>query len=386
MNKMIIRLLMSVGLSIVLFGCDQSSHKSEGDQQFVVKSQVLASELYYSSTIEPMKETSVVSPNDGVVKAIDFVYGETVKKDQLLVVIESPQMQQDYRTMVSDFLKQKDSYNTSLEQYHAAQALYKAEIIERDAFNQQKSDYENAALTYDNARFNLEQKLSQFPDLRKQLDKLTLNDLPTVMKILDKDYQRVEVRASQSGVVLLPIEQSSGNESLTIGKQVKKNGTLLTLGSMNSLAINVSVSEVDVNRFKIGEPVTVTVPALPNIKLSGRITVVGAQAKTMGSQGLAVFPVMIKVDDLNQQNQRLIRVGMTANVTVSISNPKRILIPIAAVEDDQGKPAVRVVDGTKQGFHLVDVTTGETTVDQIEITQGLKAGDVILQPTSNSGS
>jgi HlyD family secretion protein len=73
-------------------------------------------------------------------------------------------------------------------------------------------------------------------------------------------------------------------------------------------------------------------------------------------------------------------VGMTAALEIIIhEKPDALMVPISAVKDEQGK---RYVVRKKSGASAdpgekVEVTTGYTTQDNVEIVKGIKAGDII---------
>ncbi|MDD2309388.1 MAG: hypothetical protein PHH91_07365, partial [Desulfuromonadaceae bacterium] len=75
--------------------------------------------------------------------------------------------------------------------------------------------------------------------------------------------------------------------------------------------------------------------------------------------------------------KKRIMAGMTAKLEIMIyENPNALMVPLSSVTEEQGK---RFVSRKKAGSaaQKVEVTTGYTTQDAVEILKGLKEGDVI---------
>ena len=73
------------------------------------------------------------------------------------------------------------------------------------------------------------------------------------------------------------------------------------------------------------------------------------------------------------------RFGMTASITLRIDDePSALVLPVAALADGEGNPAVFVVDPTKRTVHKTPVTVGGTAENGVRIASGLRAGDAVV--------
>lgn len=85
------RNLVMVALILLLSACgsgDKSS-QSGSDKVMTVTSSSLASSLYFSGRIQPLKTIVITSPAEGVIDDMPFHYGDEVKGSQLLFQISS---------------------------------------------------------------------------------------------------------------------------------------------------------------------------------------------------------------------------------------------------------------------------------------------------------
>ena len=144
---------------------------------------------------------------------------------------------------------------------------------------------------------------------------------------------------------------------------------------------------MNINQIKVGQPVTVTSSALPNMTLKGNVNMVGSQAQSSSSSSqseLATFPVEIQISALTTEEQQLIRVGMNAKVEISIPGPEEIIVPIDAVSETNGQTTVQVLNSSTGKPQTVDVTTGSTTATGVIITTGINVGDKIVVSNSSA--
>ena len=122
-------------------------------------------------------------------------------------------------------------------------------------------------------------------------------------------------------------------------------------------------------------------PAFPGVVLAGTITHVSSQASRPGGQGLPSFEVAAAVEKLTEEQRDAVRLGMSADMEIVVyENDDALVIPISAVDLSAGGPRVGVRDAASGAVRTVDVTTGVTTIDAVEIRSGIAPGDQVLVP------
>ena len=123
-------------------------------------------------------------------------------------------------------------------------------------------------------------------------------------------------------------------------------------------------------------PDVVLVVPLPGQTFQGKVVAISAQATPGGAS--ASFPAIAEVEHLGKIRNGLLRVGISAQLQMQLPNPPAIYVPIQAVQVRNGVEQVQVVANGKNSW--VKVSTGKTTYSQVEVTSGLKVGQVILLP------
>ena len=167
-----------------------------------------------------------------------------------------------------------------------------------------------------------------------------------------------------------PLEISEGT-SVTAGQP------MLAIADLESMEVQAKADEVDVVRLRVGQQAHVTGEAFPGVVLAGVIHSIASQATKATSSDHPYYRVDVTIKKIPAEVGRTVRIGMTTELqAVVYENPKAILIPISAVNPDT--KTVQVVDPATGKSKTIKVTTGVTTLQDVEIIKGLSVGDKIL--------
>lgn len=148
---------------------------------------------------------------------------------------------------------------------------------------------------------------------------------------------------------------------------------LMTVTPQDTMTLTVSVDESDISSVKPGMAVEITVNALPGEEFEGEITRVAVSGS--GNGGSSKFAVEIT---LPRQSEML--AGMSASAVIGLYEKMNVLtLPAAAVEDTGTKAFVYTALDKKTGepSNPVEVTTGISDGETVEILSGLKSGDPV---------
>lgn len=145
---------------------------------------------------------------------------------------------------------------------------------------------------------------------------------------------------------------------------------LCTLTPYDTAEISLTVDELDISRLSIGQPVTVTLDALPGQSFDGSITLIDPNGSSAG--GDTKYTVTVSI----ARTQDMLE-GMNASVTAELAcHDGLLLIPVAALYEDAGGTYVYTgTDKNGEPSGPVAVTTGLSDGTNVEITGGLSDGD-----------
>lgn len=158
-----------------------------------------------------------------------------------------------------------------------------------------------------------------------------------------------------------------------MGALVAPGVPVVQIADIQPLRLVVQVDELDVDRLSVGLPVSITLDALPNVKLAAIVENIALVPNNVG--GIVSYDTTVRLtEDLEQ-----VRVGMTAEAAVVVESRRDVLvIPNAYIRLDRqrGGAFVNVLQPDNTLLE-VPVILGLQGQDRSEITSGLRTGDVV---------
>lgn len=343
----IIVVLVVVGLVIFKPGSRPEATGAETLYDFSTVGRMDLSEKIDASGSVVLSTNSDIFPAfNATVKKINCKAGDAVRQGQLLITLESPQMQEQWTDAVNSFTQVKLNLEAAQKDLKNTQALFEIQ----GATTTQVSDAQNKVATYEQ-----QLKLAQL-----KLDNLQTK--PDNANFLDPTHRYLLIKAPFNGVVAWV--------NCVDGAQVQTQSSLLSIAANNALEIEAQVDESDVKLVKAGQRVAITGSDPDQPELQGRVTEVGTIGTT--NAGIVNFPVRVKVSG----NAPNLKAGMSVDITIIVSSyPNVLAIPASAVVERRGRTMVAIKD--KEGVSYVRVETGVQSGSNIQILSGLNPGDQI---------
>lgn len=148
--------------------------------------------------------------------------------------------------------------------------------------------------------------------------------------------------------------------------------------SIDSLSMNLSVSESDINKIEIGDTVDITITAT-NEKLEGYITSI-SEVGTYSSSG-SYFSAKVTFE-----NNGNLKIGMSASCEIIIERAENVVaVPLEAVQtSDDGKYVIVVNDDGSTSE--VSVETGISNDAYIQIKSGISEDTTVQMIESSTSS
>jgi RND family efflux transporter MFP subunit len=291
--------------------------------------------LVYSITlpanIAPLYQTTLYAKVSGYLKWIGPDKGDAVKKDQVVAIIDAPEVEEQYHQVLADYKIKKITF----------ERLNKVLQESPDVIAKQDVDVAEAA--YEGAKNLMQQRAAL------------------------RDYTKV--RAPYDGIVtarfadpgaLIQIATSSATNAIP----------LFTIMNLNTVRIYANVPQDDSPWIVPGKTnVTVKVSELPDRVYQGTIT----------RSTLALDPstrsLLVEIDLPNPDH--VLRPGTFVELTIGLREiPNALVLPMQAVNSGpKGKSLFIVEQGKAKS---VPVQTGITDGKWIEITQGLQGDEEVV--------
>ena len=164
------------------------------------------------------------------------------------------------------------------------------------------------------------------------------------------------------------------------GDQVSAGATAFRLDNLSSLLVDVNVSEVDINRVSIGQPVTLTFDAILGKTYHGEIVEV-SQAGT-AEEGVVNFIVTVELTDADSA----VKPGMTAAVNIVVEEMQDVLlVPNRAVRLSDGQRVVYVLAEGQPAKKTIRLGSSSDTMSVVTGGDVNEGDQIILNPPVEFG-
>jgi multidrug efflux pump subunit AcrA (membrane-fusion protein) len=165
----------------------------------------------------------------------------------------------------------------------------------------------------------------------------------------------------------------TGGSSSTSSSSGSSSG-FVTIDALDQLEIVAGFAEADATNIKVGEPATITFPALPNVDVAGKVVAV-SNTSTVVSNVVTYNETIALVNPPAE-----IKDGMTADVSVVTETVTGALqLPSSAITTSGTISTVELLQNGKTT--VTPVVTGLVGSTTTQIVSGLSAGDVVVEPT-----
>ncbi len=175
-----------------------------------------------------------------------------------------------------------------------------------------------------------------------------------------------------------PFNGTITDASIQTGDLVAPGTYAFEIDDLSRLLIDVQVSEVDINSVKLGQPVQITLDAVPNITYNGQVTDIAAVGNV--SSGTVNFTVTVQITNADAQ----VKPAMTAGANIAVTQLHNVLlIPNRAVRVVNNQRVVYVLRNNQAVPVVVNLGPSDNVNSQM-LSGGVRPGDlIILDPPAN---
>ena len=383
-----------------------------------------------SGKIFPVTEVKISSPVSGEVVELNIVEGDSVNQGQILAKIDPEAYQSQVERGVASVNASKANMANSkaqLENIRAqkeqvlSQLLNAQEVHKRNEklFKEgviSNADFESSLVNLQSLEANLRASEASIKSAQQNVlaSEYSIKSAEASLKELKTMLGRTTIVAPVSGIVS-KLNVEKGEQ--VVGTMQMSGTELMRIANLNSMEVQVEVSESDIPRVNIGDKVDVEVDAYVDRLFEGKVRQIANSANNLGSgMGAAAlnsdqvtnFVVTIDIlsssyqDLINTENKFPFRPGMSANVEINTSTVSDVLtVPVQSVtvrefdedadrlkrdasynpKDERFAEVVFVVDA--DSVRMLEVSTGLQDDKYIHVKAGLEKGmQVVTAPYS----
>jgi HlyD family secretion protein len=347
--------------------------------------------------IQPEIEVKISSEVSGEIIALPIKEGQVVRKGELLVKINPDLYTSGYNRTVAGLSQTKAGLGQADAAFKEAQGnfnrnktLYDKGIISRAEWERAESSFENAKAAKQSAYYNVQSASATVNEAKDNLGRTT------IYAPADGTISMLNV---ELGERVLGTQQMTGTE-------------IMRVANLNNMEVEVDVNENDIVKINVGDEAKVEVDAYLKKEFKGTVTSISNSASSaLTANQVTNFKVKIRI--LKESYLDLLagkpvtyspfRPGMTATVDIITTRKDKVIgVPISSIviksdttavkkfevedpnsEENKIKPksdkkfeCVFVKLGEKAKIRIVK--TGIQDDSNIEVTSGLKKGDVVI--------
>ena len=338
-------------------------YETQTAQRGNIESSVLAIGMLQAS-----KLVSVGSQVSGQVLNLPVPLGGHVNKGDLIAEIDNLTQKNDLETAKASLTITNAEYKAKQAQINQAQK----------AFNRQKAMFkENAS-----SKEDYEIAEADLAVYKAELDQLKAEKIQNQLSIesAELDLGYTTIKAPIEGVVVY--------NSVEVGQTVNASQTtptLVELADLSKMTIKAQISEADVINVKPGQAVYFTILGQPDKRYEAKLRAIepgptsmdGDDSDMISSDSDAIYyNGLFEVDN----PEDVLRIGMTAQVSIILSEAKDVLlVPSQVIQKHTGRSVryqVPVLENDKVIHKKVEV--GISNNVNTEITDGLTEDDQIV--------
>ena len=305
--------------------------------------------------IVPEQEIQVKSQISGIVKECFADVGDRVEAGQPLFAIIPDPTPLELNEVERGVQLSEVAHAKAAADFERNSALSKEGILSKEAFDASKQAFDQTRIQLDLAR----ERLALTKEGKIQRAKGGVDSV---------------IRAPASGTVLK--RHVNPGDPVVPLTSYQAGTPLMTMADMGTLMFKGTVDEIDVGKLRDGMPVRIKIGALPEAKVTGRLTRIAPKATE--KEGTTLFDVEAAID---KADGITLRAGYSANADVIIQEKASVLmLPERLVSFEKDRALVEV-PGAKPDAPPVkrEIKTGLSDGIKLEVVAGLAEGDQVVQ-------
>jgi HlyD family secretion protein len=308
--------MVALPLAAVLGGCSKSTDPTVVIDTARVERRSIVLSAQANGTVEPVDIIEVKSKASGLVLKMPVDIGSNVKTGDLLVQIDTRDVQNRYTQAAADLRSATVAREVALAQRNRSAELYKQNIIT-------SQEMEAATLAFANADAQVVKARTNLDIARVQLEDAT-------------------VRAPSNGTIIeRPVSEGMVITSATTS--ASGGTTILKMADLTKVRMRAFVNETDIGNVQPGQTATVTVDAFPTRRFFGVVEKVEPQAVVQSS--VTMFPVLVSLNN----SDNALKPGMNGQVVMDIVRKDNVLaVPSDAIRNARDAATVAPVLGVSQ--------------------------------------
>lgn len=349
----------------------------------------LSSVVSTNGKVEPIEYVEVHADSAGLIQRVLVANGAAVAKDQVLAELSTPGLQDEIDAATAREAQARADLSTleaggnseaiaeldgNLRRLRADRdaAAKNFESLDRLVKKQAATPYE--ATQAQNAIHSLDVQIQALEERRRALvGKGDLNAAEARLNEAEANLALAKSRLTRARIHA-PIAGNIYDLPARVGSYLNPGDLIARIGKLDPVRVRVYVDEPELGRVAPGQKVRITWDGLAGREWNGTVASRPSEIIALGSR--QVGEVLCTIDNLNRE----LAPGTNINAFILTQVVENALtVPKTAVRRDNGTGVFLLESGNTVKWQ--PVTTGVADALRVEIKDGLKDGDAVVQST-----
>ena len=321
--------------------------------------------LNASGYVVAQRKAAVASKVTGRLVSIMVEEGSKIKKDQVIAKLENDDTLAVIDQAGANLNAARFNLKQTQAELHDAELTYNRNkelavegLISQSLFDSSEARYKKASASVEAAEAAVKAQVAA---------------LRSAQVALEYTF----VRAPFDAVVLTK-NADAGDIVTPIGAAANAKSAVVTIADMDSLQVEVDVSESGLHNVSVGQPCEIQLDAFPDSRFRGELHMIVPTADRSKAT------VMVKVRFVDKDSRILPEMSakvafLSRQVRPGEETPRMVINP-AAVMDRKGRKTVFLIEEDR--VLEKEITAGDMLGDMLEVPAGLNTGDrVVMNPS-----
>ena len=366
MKRWLIMVTVLCLFSVLFTGCVGSQSAVQETAKATRGNLVISVDV--SGNLEMPRKVDLSFGTSGMIKEIMVEEGDRVVKGQTLAKLDAPVFEAN---VAMAELNLEQTIYPYYSYTHAADVPGTWLALDEAEGNLEEAQRLLEEGRIEEAQLLLEQ-VGQSLDKAKEKSESRILSLPLSVKMLELQLDQAEAELAKA-VITASFDGVVADIYIKEGQQLSATSPAIYLIDPSEIKLSGVIDEMDVSKVKLGQEATITLDALPDKEVKGRVTFVSPASTAQA--GVVFYKTTITLENPDEE----LKDGMSANAEIVIEEHDGVLlIPNRAVQGSLEKPWVEVV--TEGQVEERQVSIGLSDGRYTEILSGLEEGEEVVLP------
>ncbi len=399
-RKLIVTLIAAVIIGMITLSIvSRNRNKVPEVSAYTVKTDNFSREISANGDIISRKSIQVVSKVSSVVSEIRVEIGDSVKKGEVLILLDKGKVLSEYRQLTTnleqikmgiceELLDLRTSYTQAKVNFEQAERSYKRTVelhkigsVSDEELRSRKDTYLLAETSFNTAKQRLNFREGKDLD-DERMDAILLPADTVVSRSSEVKQAKEQIRQLEENMKDYIITSSMTGVITYLGVEeggITSPGTVVCeVQDKENMEVKADIDEVDLSYIEVGQSVTIKSDSFIGKELTGKVEAIDPVIREKGEYRVCGIHIGITGGE-----RELARIGASCSIFITVETKENVpSIPVESFFTEHGEKWVYKLQEKEFDDSYIlkkqTIKTGILGINNVEVLDGLEAGDLIV--------